>query len=63
MRALRARSNSWRSSGTRAVREASGVVAQPLRVAHGDEEQVQRPGFDGAGLKAGVHASGGGRAS
>ena len=29
-----------------------GVVAQSLRVAHGDEEQVQRPGFEGAGLKA-----------
>ena len=29
-----------------------GVVAQPLRVAHGDEEQVQRPGLDGAGLEA-----------
>ena len=29
-----------------------GVVAQPLRVAHGDEEQVQRPGIDGAGLEA-----------
>ena len=25
-----------------------GVVAQPLRVAHGDEEQVQRPGLGGA---------------
>ena len=30
----------------------AGVVAQPLRVGDGDEEQVQRLRFDGAGLNA-----------
>ena len=41
------------------MREASGLSsevrslsAQPPRVAHGDEEQVQRPSLDGAGLEA-----------